>query len=40
MPLYIIVIEIIHDASSQADTIEQYISGWIEESFRFADEVP
>jgi len=27
------------DASSQADTIEQYISGWIEESFRFADEV-
>ena len=28
------------DASSNADTIEQYINGWIEESFRFADGIP
>jgi len=27
------------DASAQADTIEEYINGWIEESFRFADEI-
>jgi len=25
------------DASTQADTVEEYIDGWIEESFRYAD---
>ena len=26
------------DAQTQADTVEEYIDGWIEESFRYADE--
>ena len=28
------------DASTQADTVEEYIDGWIEESFRYADMMP
>jgi Ser/Thr protein kinase RdoA (MazF antagonist) len=27
------------DASTQADTVEEYIDGWIAESFRYADEI-
>ena len=28
------------DASTQADTVEEYIDGWIAESFKYADEIP
>ena len=28
------------DACAQADTIEEYLNGWITESFKFADEIP
>ena len=28
------------DASTQADTVEEYINGWIEESFKYADIIP
>jgi len=27
------------DASTQADTVEEYIDGWIAESFKYADEI-